>query len=43
MKNKRIWRFIHNVIVHPMMEILPDDLGDWLHDETAALAFPGEP
>lgn len=32
---RRLWRFIHNVIAHPLMELLPTRLGDWLHDETA--------
>ena len=31
---RRIWRFVHNVVAHPLMEILPDRLGTWLHDET---------
>lgn len=33
------WRFVHNVIAHPLMEILPESAGDWLHDETARRAW----
>lgn len=36
---RRFWRFIHNVVVHPMMEVLPERLGNYLHDTTAAKAF----
>ena len=36
---RRFWRVIHNVVAHPLMEVLPDRLGDWLHDMTAAKAF----
>ena len=35
----RVWRFIHNVVAHPLMEVLPEKLGTWLHDETARRAF----
>jgi len=37
--NARLWRFVHNVIAHPLMEVLPDKWGDWLHDSTAERAF----
>ena len=37
--SRRVWRFIHNVVAHPLMEILPESVGNWLHDETARLAF----
>ena len=37
--SQRIWRFVHNVVAHPLMEILPDRLGTWLHDETGSRAF----
>jgi len=36
---RRIWQFIHNVVAHPLMEVLPDRLGTWVHDETAKRAF----
>ena len=36
---RRIWRFVHNAIAHPLMEVLPERLGTWIHDETARLAF----
>ena len=36
---RRLWRFIHNVVAHPLMEILPMKWGDWLHDTTAEKAF----
>lgn len=39
MSRPRLWQFVHNAIVHPMMEILPERLGTWLHDETARLAW----
>ena len=38
---RRFWRFVHNVIAHPLMEVLPARAGDWLHDTTARLAFIG--
>lgn len=31
----RFWRFVHNVVAHPLMEVLPKSIGDRLHDETA--------
>ena len=37
--NRRVWRFLHNVVAHPLMEFLPERWGDWLHDETARRAF----
>ncbi len=39
---RRIWRFVHNVVVHPLMEVVPDRWGDWLHDLTGRKAFPSE-
>lgn len=38
----RVWRFIHNVVVHPLMEVLPQRWGDYLHDVTGQKAF-GKP
>ncbi|MBZ4373267.1 hypothetical protein [Corallococcus sp. AS-1-6] len=35
----RLWRFVHNVIAHPLMEALPEAWGDALHDWTARRAF----
>mgnify|MGYP001600114172 CR=1 FL=1 len=35
----RFWRLVHNLIAHPLMEILPEQWGDRLHDWTAARAF----
>lgn len=35
----KFWRFIHNAVVHPMLEFLPEFWGDFIHDETAHLAF----
>jgi len=35
----RFWRFIHNVVAHPLMEVLPESIGNWLHDETGRRAF----
>lgn len=40
---KRLWKFAHNAIVHPLMEVLPERLGGWLHDRTAARAFSDPP
>jgi hypothetical protein len=37
---KRVWRVIHNVIAHPLMEVLPASWGDRFHDWTASKAFP---
>lgn len=39
MSRPRLWQFVHNAIVHPMMEILPERIGTWLHDETARRAW----
>jgi len=36
---RRFWRFVHNVVAHPLMEIIPEKMGDDLHDWTAKLAF----
>lgn len=36
---KPFWRFVHNVVAHPLMEVLPKNLGQWLHDETMPRAF----
>lgn len=36
---RRLWRFVHNVVAHPLMEVLPERWGEWLHDETARRAF----
>lgn len=36
---RRFWRFIHNVVAHPLMEVLPEKMGDRLHDWTADKAF----
>jgi len=36
---RRFWRIVHNVLIHPLMEVLPDRLRDYLHDTTAAKAF----
>ncbi|WP_158627678.1 hypothetical protein [Corallococcus sp. AB038B] len=35
----RLWRFVHNVVAHPLMEVLPEAWGDALHDWTARRAF----
>lgn len=35
----RWWRFVHNALVHPALEFLPEHIGDWVHDATAKLAF----
>lgn len=40
----RLWRFLHNVVVHPLMEVLPATWGDYLHEKTALKAFsPDKP
>lgn len=39
---KRFWRIVHNVVSHPLLEILPERLGTWFHDVTANLAFEDE-
>lgn len=39
----RLWKFVHNAIVHPLMEVLPEDLGDWLHNQTGEAAFGSTP
>ena len=36
----KIWAIAHNALVHPMMAILPERWGTWLHDETARRAWP---
>lgn len=36
---RRRWKLIHNLIAHPLMEILPEWLGTWIHDKTAEKAF----
>lgn len=36
---RRFWRFVHNVIAHPLMEVLPERVGTWFHDETARRAW----
>lgn len=33
------WRRVHNLVAHPLMEVLPPAWGDWLHDVTGYLAF----
>ena len=35
----RFWQIVHNVIAHPLLEILPTRVGTWLHDETARRAW----
>ena len=37
--SRRFWRFVHNAIAHPLMEVLPERWGTWLHDTTAEKAF----
>ena len=39
MKTNRIWQFVHNVIAHPLMELLPESLGTRFHDWTGEKAF----
>jgi hypothetical protein len=36
---RRFWRLVHNCIAHPLLELLPERWGTWLHDRTARLAF----
>lgn len=43
MNVKRVFRFIHNAIIHPLMEVLPESVGDTLHDLTADIAFKNKP
>lgn len=31
----RLWRLVHNVVAHPLMEVLPERYGTILHDWTA--------
>lgn len=38
-KSVLFWRRVHNLVAHPLMEVLPDDWGDWLHEVTAKLAL----
>lgn len=35
----KVFGVIHNLIIHPLMVFLPVNIGDWLHDETAKIAF----
>lgn len=37
----RVWlkSFVHNVIVHPLMQFMPKELGTKLHDKNADWAF----
>jgi hypothetical protein len=35
---KRLWMFVHNVVAHPLMEVLPRRWGDAFHDWTAKKA-----
>lgn len=39
----RVWRFIHNVVAHPLLEVLPAHWGAILHDATAMKAFGNRP
>jgi hypothetical protein len=34
--------FVHNVIVHPLMQFLPQSIGTPLHDKNAEWAFGKE-
>lgn len=36
---QRFWQFVHNVVAHPLMEVLPTRVGDRFHDWTAQKAF----
>lgn len=37
--DKKIWTIIHNAIAHPLLCVLPERVGTWLHDETARRAW----
>jgi len=39
--NMKNWlkSFVHNVIVHPLMMVLPTDLAHYMHDKNAYWAF----
>ncbi len=37
--NPRAWQFAHNMFAHPLMELTPEVVGNWLHDMTAERAF----
>lgn len=37
-----IWRIVHNVVAHPLLELLPARWGDLLHDWTAHKAWGKE-
>lgn len=39
---QRLWSIVHNMIAHPLLEILPTKLGDRFHDWTAKKAWPDE-
>lgn len=39
---RRLWRILHNAVAHPLMEILPERWGTWLHDETGKRAYDNE-
>ena len=39
---RAFWRIVHNVIAHPLLVMLPDRWGTWLHDTTARLAWGEE-
>lgn len=34
------WHIVHNAVAHPLLLVLPERLGTWLHDETARRAWP---
>lgn len=40
--SREAWRKVHNLVVHPLMEVLPRPWGEWLHEVTGRLAFEGE-
>lgn len=36
------WRLAHHCIVHPLMAVLPEQIGDSLHEWTGIRAFPAD-
>lgn len=37
-----IWRIVHNVVAHPLLELLPTSWGSSFHDWTAHKAWGRE-
>ena len=36
---RRVWGIVHNVVAHPLLEVLPEKAGSAFHDWTARRAY----